>query len=980
MQHLEISSNYFSQNGSNGQDFAQRIAGQFYTHEFVGRKLAESVWAVAKNDLAQLDRIRIVDPFSGDGRLVQWLLEEALDRNDMRVKWEVELWDIDKNALSAAAQRLRELKEKYKDTIDIVKRNVDTFQHSTHCLCSFDIVITNPPWEILKPDKRELEVLSNSVRERYVNALKEYDAFITSAFKLSQPLRKFAGWGTNLARVGVEVAVRMAKPNRTVGIVSPASILADDNSTPLRRWLMCEHKLIQASYFPAEAKLYGRADIQSCILTLRTEKLGRMPPTLIKYDKCLELERIERPRLSEVFLNEQDFVIPLAFGVGAIKLLAKFHHLPRLRDLEGPDSSDLWAGREVDETRIRNWLGMGNGPKFIKGKMIDRYRITELPQSSFVKPDFRLPKSIEFDRIGWRDISRPNQKRRVKATIISKGWIAGNSIGVAYFRDSDGNRLKALLGVMNSFPFEFQLRSTLATGHVSLTSVRKVRVPVLSASVACSRLAELVERAMGGDEEAEPWIEATVAHLYGLDAKTLNAIICYFPKVTEVECNLILKRFQELGSIFNRTKNPASAHKEMGSPKKRKDEAYAEVRIPNHHCARLSELDVKTALNIPPGGNWKNVPESIPLKRLDTIRQSFARGEGSRSTYYGRLRPNLPSYTINTYYTRPGNGCHLHYDYEGGQHRVLSHREAARLQSFPDNFVFYGSNRRISEQIGNAVPPLLAYQIAKSLGDSGVFVDLFAGAGGLSLGFVWAGWKPIVANDIESWFLETHRANIDAPVLQGDIRNADTVNSIVEKGIEARQRYPRKKLWIVGGPPCQGFSTGGKVRSRDDERNHLVWNYKEILDRLKPDGFIFENVPGLLNMEKGAVFRDICDLLRENVSNFDSWVLGAEEYAVPQRRKRVFILGSNLPNRQFQPPTPITHLNPNDDLFAAKNSAISVIEALSDLPALKNGENGSEKDYTSTPGNAYQAFMRGEVSVEEYLNMVVSNCRRYVRT
>src|SRR5690349_7613196 len=130
--------------------------------------------------------------------------------------------------------------------------------------------------------------------------------------------------------------------------------------------------------------------------------------------------------------------------------------------------------------------------------------------------------------------------------------------------------------------------------------------------------------------------------------------------------------------------------------------------IPNHYSAKLSELDLATALAIPPGGNWKNVPTSIPLKRLETIRQSYARGEGSRSTYYGRLRPEMPAYTVNTYFSRPGNGCHLHYDYEGGQHRVISQREAARLQSFPDNFVFVGSKNSVSVQIGNAVPPLLA--------------------------------------------------------------------------------------------------------------------------------------------------------------------------------------------------------------------------------------------------------------------------------
>src|SRR5271165_4143348 len=103
------------------------------------------------------------------------------------------------------------------------------------------------------------------------------------------------------------------------------------------------------------------------------------------------------------------------------------------------------------------------------------------------------------------------------------------------------------------------------------------------------------------------------------------------------------------------------------------------AHIPNHYTARLSALDLEIAQAVPPGGNWKNIPQHIPSKRLEQIRESFAAGEGSRSTYYGRLHPNRPSYTVNTYFNRPGNGCHLHYDSDGTQDRVLSEREAARL-------------------------------------------------------------------------------------------------------------------------------------------------------------------------------------------------------------------------------------------------------------------------------------------------------------
>ena len=90
--------------------------------------------------------------------------------------------------------------------------------------------------------------------------------------------------------------------------------------------------------------------------------------------------------------------------------------------------------------------------------------------------------------------------------------------------------------------------------------------------------------------------------------------------------------------------------------------------IANHIAPRLSELDIRMVKSVPEGGNWKNIPETIPSKRLEQIRESFKRGEGSRSTYYGRLRRCDPAYTISTYFSRPGNGCHIHYE----QDRVLS--------------------------------------------------------------------------------------------------------------------------------------------------------------------------------------------------------------------------------------------------------------------------------------------------------------------
>lgn len=380
----------------------------------------------------------------------------------------------------------------------------------------------------------------------------------------------------------------------------------------------------------------------------------------------------------------------------------------------------------------------------------------------------------------------------------------------------------------------------------------------------------------------------------------------------------------------------------------------------NHYSATLSDLDMEMIRCVPPGGNWKNIPPSIPSSRLDQIRASFARGEGSRSTYYGRLRPDAPAYTINTYFGRPGNGCHIHYE----QDRVLSQREAARLQSFPDDFYFCGSRSDVGVQIGNAVPPLVAYEVARSLGEPGCFVDLFAGAGGLSLGFVWAGWTPLVANDVQPRYLETYARNVHPHVIPGNIRDPVISAAVVDAARRGVREQGGGRFMVLGGPPCQGFSTAGRRRSIHDDRNHLFRNYREILDELKPDGFVFENVMGLLNMERGRVFRDVHAILAEAVDDLVVWTIRAEEHGVPQRRARVMLVGIRGAPAPAAPEA-VTAFPAEEARRSHKALTLSVQDAIDDLPALLPGEDGSHYDYRLEPSTPFQRLMRGILSPAE---------------
>lgn len=388
--------------------------------------------------------------------------------------------------------------------------------------------------------------------------------------------------------------------------------------------------------------------------------------------------------------------------------------------------------------------------------------------------------------------------------------------------------------------------------------------------------------------------------------------------------------------------------------------------IANHISAKLSPLDMAMVRSVPEGGNWKDIPLSVPSKRLEQIRESFARGEGSRSTYYGRLSRTDPSYTISTYFSRPGNGCHVHYS----QDRVISAREAARLQSFPDSFAFSGSQSAVNTQIGNAVPPLLAYRIAQSLGAKGRFIDLFSGAGGMGLGFKWAGWEPIVANDIKAEFLQTYAANVHKNVLLGSISNPDIFQSLVS--IVSQMDRNAGPIWVLGGPPCQGFSTAGNSRTMEDPRNHLAYDYVNFLKTIQPDGFVFENVTGLLNMEGGRVYEAMKLAFSEVMPHLKPVVMAASEHGVPQRRKRVILVGTKAAIG-WSAPSEISNYDRRVDHGRAP--PIGVEEALSDLPRLIAGEDGRELSYASPATSLYQALMRGLITPGEYIQDFMEGVR-----
>lgn len=237
-------------------------------------------------------------------------------------------------------------------------------------------------------------------------------------------------------------------------------------------------------------------------------------------------------------------------------------------------------------------------------------------------------------------------------------------------------------------------------------------------------------------------------------------------------------------------------------------------------------------------------------------------------------------------------------------------------------------------------------------------IDLFSGCGGLTLGFTRAGYRCILASDIDENCELTFTANFPGvPFLRGDLADFS------KEDFDAVVGTKRVDL-VIGGPPCQGFSLANKNRNKvaEDPRNKLFYQFVKVINWYSPRAFVMENVKGLLSMQKGKVIEQIIhEFEQAGRCGYDVRVrtLHAVDYGVPQLRERVIIIGTRsdlglIP--EFPEPTVET--------------PVSVDEAISDLPLVLAGEGTERASYPSEPHNAFQRLMRdGSETVLNHIAM-----------
>lgn len=176
-------------------------------------------------------------------------------------------------------------------------------------------------------------------------------------------------------------------------------------------------------------------------------------------------------------------------------------------------------------------------------------------------------------------------------------------------------------------------------------------------------------------------------------------------------------------------------------------------------------------------------------------------------------------------------------------------------------------------------------------------IDLFSGAGGLTIALKDSGFNVIMANEINMRYAETHSYNFpEIPIVIKDIKyiNAEQINKII---------HNQEVDLIVGGPPCQGFSIFGKRRfintqgyePKKDPRNYLVYEYIRIVKELKPKFFFMENVKGFTNLDNGFFLDEVKKQFIE-LGYTKIWceIVCASDYGVPQNRYRMFMVGNRL--------------------------------------------------------------------------------------
>ena len=806
----------------------------------------------------------------------------------------------------------------------------------------FDIIITNPPYKNLKANENTYHNKDEFIKDKYT--YKAISDYVKKYFH-------YANEGVlNLYKIFVEdIICNYSKENAIIALLIPNTILTDKTCNKLRSFILNRHKLISILEVNESNK---NIDAQQAMIAILVNK--NLPTSMIDIEnfETHEKKQINYSRISTLSANNTIY----AFSDSELQVLNVLGTFPKIKDID----FIINKRGELDLTANKKYISDTETPyTLLRGRNVTLYDIKKETISEYVKPEFidatNKKQFIEKDRIICQQISNINCEKRLKFAFCSANHILGNSCNFISISENKYNLdIYALLGILNSNLLNWYFKLISSNNHINNYELDELPIPLFS-----SKLQEISnnvqEYLLCRDSELLLNIDSLVNEAYGItnkdtkNTKIINKLdndLSYI--IPSIQNNTNIRNIDDLKNYL--VHNNIQLNDDDLNMAENLVEKYYKLNhnnILNHTTFKLSDLDMEMIVNIPQGGNWQNIPDNIIKKseRLKKIKQT-----GGRTTLYGRLDYAKPSYTITTYFNTPRNGTYVHPIHN----RVISVREAARLQSFCDDYYFVGNKSDILKQVGNAVPPLLAFQIAKQIKkqiDVSRSIDLFCGAGGMTQGFKYAGYKTILGIDFDKSACNTYKINNpEIDTICGDLTNNTTKELVIN--IAKREKVDL----ICGGPPCQGFSLAGK-RFIDDPRNQLFKEYLYLVDNIKPKIFIFENVEGLLTFQQGKVYREILQEFSKIGYNISAKMLKASEFCVPQKRKRIIIIGIrediSIKPDECYPSSIIV-----DDYNNSTRNAISDLEDIECSDVAK---------YTKVPTSLYVKMLKKKITFDEFL-------------
>lgn len=903
----------------------RRKSGIYYTDLKLTDKIMDKV--VEKLSLESIDNIKFLEPCVGSGNFVISYIKKVVSKFNLENEKIINLikniyvCDSDKSAIKLFINNLKYfISNEYN-----INLATDELPHIGGTLIydlrlkedryigidqyfgdlKFDIIVTNPPYKGLRAERRHY----NSDNEYY-----EGRYYYNNLKQKSKDLHPLSGsLSANVYRYFVEdIYTKYSKSSSIISILVPSSILTDKSCCDLRNKIIDSH-ITNIIQIPENNSYINACQAMTNIITHNNSKTDSVEIVKLN-NKKVEQYSIQKENIvdnahnnSILILNKEEY--SLLKKLKSIPTVKDFKHIVNMRG-----ELDITNNKKSITSKKTNY-------ELVKGRDINRYcevmydKLTDYVSEEFVENSTKQ-KFITKDRLACQQIVNMNKKTRIGFTIIKKDVVLANSCNFIFIEDNDlGINNFYALAILNSKYCNWYFKIFSSNNHVNNYEIDLLPFPIGNSN-------QIKELSILAKEQ-----------------------MVYYSNLRDDKINMIVGEIIEnYSGIENKINvNLTSIDEQVNKGLHEKNKILLTNGILNDSNYSLSKLDLEIIKSVPQGGNWQNIPQKTieKSKRLLKIKET-----GGRTTLYGRIDYSKPSYTITTYFNRPGNGCYIH----PTQDRVLTTREGARIQCFPDDYYFYGNQRDILNQIGNAVPTIMGYLIASKIKEKlyvNKSLDLFSGAGGLLYGFKMAGINHILANDIDKSACVTLKINNpEINVFCDDITNDYAKDSIIDISIKNDVDI------ICGGPPCQGFSLAG-FRKNDDPRNKLVLDFAYIVKSVKPKVVVFENVVGLLSYKKGETFNEIKKLFFDLGYKVHAETLDFSDYGIPQRRRRVIIIGV----RHDINAEPI-------ELFPDKitpNNKISTLETIGDLDSTTKNQKINSK---------FINLMKNKVTYDEYINFV----------